>query len=266
MRGREPPGLDPIAHRAQRQNRAADPCLDQLADGGDRIDLQADLDRDVMRGRGLLDQHARAVWPARQDQGVAARGGQRDGLAETRRFPRRGQEIEILAQQGIGRDAFDRVRVVSEAEIDPAFVEPPHDVFAQTLDQLERDARIARAAFPHQPRRQQRARRRCDAERDLAAGRAGQIHQLLAGELDLAQRRVSVTQQRPARLGRVDAARMAVQQRDAELVLQLPDLEAERRLGDVNALGRTGEALGLDDLDEIAQLSDVHGEFSNLKP
>ena len=54
---------------------------------------------------------------------------------------------------------------------------------------------------------------------------------------------------------------MAVQQLDAELVLELPDLEAERRLSDVDALGRLGEALGLDDLDEVAQLANVHGDL-----
>lgn len=49
-----------------------------------------------------------------------------------------------------------------------------------------------------------------------------------------------------------------VDQRDAEILLQLPDLHAERRLRNEQLLGRPGHRPGFDHLDEVPELSEVH--------
>src|SRR5262249_29026081 len=51
----------------------------------------------------------------------------------------------------------------------------------------------------------------------------------------------------------------AVEQRDAEALLQRADLAAHRRLAQVQRLARMGEAAGLGDRVEDAQLVPVHG-------
>jgi hypothetical protein len=48
---------------------------------------------------------------------------------------------------------------------------------------------------------------------------------------------------------------MAVQELDAEIVFQLPDLQAQRRLRDVQLLGGAGDVPELDDAREILQLA-----------
>ena len=56
-----------------------------------------------------------------------------------------------------------------------------------------------------------------------------------------------------AGLGQLELMRGAVQQLDAELLLEKPHLPAERRLGDVQPLGRPREVPLPRDRDEVLQ-------------
>src|SRR5437763_1572805 len=58
-----------------------------------------------------------------------------------------------------------------------------------------------------------------------------------------------------SRLGQVDAARMALEELDAELSFEPPDLRRESRLGNPQALGGPGEAALLSDGHEIAEMA-----------
>jgi hypothetical protein len=49
-----------------------------------------------------------------------------------------------------------------------------------------------------------------------------------------------------------------MQQRDAKLLLQHPDLTRQGRLGDPRQRRGLREALGLDDLQEAAELAEIH--------
>ena len=62
-----------------------------------------------------------------------------------------------------------------------------------------------------------------------------------------------------AGLGRDDLLADAVEERLADLVLELADLVRERRLGDVHALGGAGEAEALGEGDEVAKMPQLHG-------
>ena len=52
---------------------------------------------------------------------------------------------------------------------------------------------------------------------------------------------------------------MTHQQRDAEIVLELPDLQPERRLRDPQLIGGPRHVAHLDDLHEITQLAEIDG-------
>jgi hypothetical protein len=56
-----------------------------------------------------------------------------------------------------------------------------------------------------------------------------------------------------------DAAAMAHQQVDAQLLLELLQLPAQGRLGDVQLSRRPAEAAGTRDMDEIAEFADIDG-------
>ena len=89
-------------------------------------------------------------------------------------------------------------------------------------------------------------------------GRGAQVIDRLRGDVEAAQQVLDVRDIDRARLGELDAARMAPEQEQAELFLELLDLHAERRLGDVERPGRGGEAAVLGHLAEIAELPQLH--------
>ncbi len=57
-----------------------------------------------------------------------------------------------------------------------------------------------------------------------------------------------------ARAGEPHRPGLAIDQADAELVLEMADLPAERRLGDMHLLGRTREVHRATNCEEIAKL------------
>jgi hypothetical protein len=104
-----------------------------------------------------------------------------------------------------------------------------------------------------QPRRRlvRRAGAVGEAERALLAAR---------DPADVAKERVGVLEQprrafeqRPPGLRQLDVVGRAVQQRGAELVLELPDLAAQRRLRDVQPRRGAREVAFLRDRDEVGE-------------
>ena len=69
--------------------------------------------------------------------------------------------------------------------------------------------------------------------------------------------------QQAAGLGRLDAARMAHQECNAQIFLELADLHAKRGLRDVKLLGGARHVAGLDHADEVLKLTQVH---AGLRP
>jgi hypothetical protein len=85
----------------------------------------------------------------------------------------------------------------------------------------------------------------------------------------IAQRRPAVHQQLPG-LGGFDGVGGAVEETDAQLLLQLPDLSAQRRLGDVQPFCGPGEVPVLGDGQEVPQAAqfrhaDEHTARSDLR-
>ncbi len=63
-----------------------------------------------------------------------------------------------------------------------------------------------------------------------------------------------------ARVGESNFLAGPVEQRLAEVELELADLRADAGLADVHALGGPGEVRGFDDGDEILQLANIHNQ------
>jgi len=106
----------------------------------------------------------------------------------------------------------------------------------------------------HEPGVEARRGAQPDAAGDRLAGRA----QRLQAQVDLLQRRRHVAAQDLAGLGEAHLPAAAVEQRHAQLFLQLLDLVRQGRLRHVQALGGPGEVEGLRDGVEVAQVAQFH--------
>ena len=135
------------------------------------------------------------------------------------------------------------------------FEQRPRAGFAER----QRRSRDAARKGRQRPRQQVRAdaRRRADGQRALAQAR--QLLDLESRFVQALQHRARVRQERLAGLGQRHVALHAVEQRRAELGLQLADLLADRRLGDVQLLGRAGEVQMAAHRLEVGELMDFHG-------
>src|SRR3954451_9931147 len=80
----------------------------------------------------------------------------------------------------------------------------------------------------------------------------------------MAQDMPGLLEQRPSGDGEHDAARRAVEQPHAELLLELADLLADRGLGDVEAIRRTAEVQLLRDRDEVPQVTEFHARSPSI--
>jgi hypothetical protein len=101
-------------------------------------------------------------------------------------------------------------------------------------------------------------KRREKAEPQRAACLAKLLAQLLRARFGIADDLPGLRQEKPARIGEVDAFADAIKQRHAQLRLQHGDLTAQRRLRDVQALRRARNAQILGGGDEVTKLVKFH--------
>ncbi len=82
----------------------------------------------------------------------------------------------------------------------------------------------------------------------------------LSGAVGAGQQLARLAEQRASRRRQHGAATVALEQLDAELGLERPDLLADARLGEVQPVGGAAEVKLLRDRDERAQLPELHGQ------
>ena len=104
------------------------------------------------------------------------------------------------------------------------------------------------------------ARPRCHTQRDLAGGQALQLVEVFARAAELGADRAGAAIEDVPRLGRAHAARAALQQLGAELVLEQAQALAERGLGDVETVRRAAQAAAFHHVDEPLDLTLIHVE------
>ena len=148
---------------------------------------------------------------------------------------------------------------------DKGGVEP---LVAQRLDQFagaallqgKRHQRVRFAEGADQPRHERVERGRAgEAEADparLRRARCGGSRRRACSTR--AEDRPRLGEKGCARLGQLDAARLAAEQLDLELGFERPDLLAERRLLDAEPLGGAGDMAFLGDRDEVAEVAQFH--------
>ena len=118
-------------------------------------------------------------------------------------------------------------------------------------------------AIPH---RRDRRRRRAGAGVDAQPpGRLAPLAvEILQGAGDLGDRRSQPLQQAPPLVGQRDAARRAMQQTDAEALLQLSHRVAERRGRNADPRRRGPEAQLISDGDECRQVREIAAVHSRV--
>ena len=234
---------------------------DEFLDDRHRVHLGDDLHAHV-----LLVEHPFQVAPdVVPGAGEHERHGfeplQRDARRRQPREPRRPQHVQLVAQErhALDRAAAGGVDLVLDREVAAAVQDPVVDLLRQRLADDEADLRQLRP----EPRQQQRAEdlrhRRQRHHRHLAGRVLLQRADVRADRVELQRDRLRAPDEDGAGLGRRHAAAVAVEQLDAQLVLELRDVMAQRGLRDAQVLRGPHEAAQLDDAGEIAQLSGIHG-------
>jgi hypothetical protein len=141
-------------------------------------------------------------------------------------------------------------------------VDPPGDqrlvlLVADHLGQTQLDPRVSRAQPPHQPRDHRAARRRHEDERQ--GPRARRLPRRVGQARCPVEQISRARQQRLARRRELHALRMPVEQRRADLVLELSNLQRQRWLRDEQLLGRAAQVAGFGHGDEVTQVPELHG-------
>ncbi len=108
--------------------------------------------------------------------------------------------------------------------------------------------RVRDSAHGHHPDRDVTV----DEARDLVGG--------LANRGDRRERGACVREHRGPRIGETNRPARAIEQRLAELQLELANLRAHARLADVDPFRGPGEVGGLHHRDEVLELADVHNQ------
>ena len=166
----------------------------------------------------------------------------------------------LLVQQGMhGQPLRIDETGTDEGDVEPLVAHRRQQVARAALFQHEGDvgslaAELADGACDQRMERRRGREAHGDAAGLAARGAAG----LHGGAFDRGQDRLGIGQEGTAGIGQADAARMAQQQRRADLALQRPDLLAERRLLHVQLLGRARDMAFVRDGDEVAEVSQFH--------
>ncbi len=103
-----------------------------------------------------------------------------------------------------------------------------------------------------------RRRRAGEADRERVGLPLGHARHALLHRLHVLQHAQRLGLEQPARVGERHAARMAAEQRHAQLAFECLDLQAQRWLLDAELLGRACHVAGARDGDEVAQCPYVH--------
>lgn len=128
-----------------------------------------------------------------------------------------------------------------------------------SFPQLDGDRGPARAERAEDERHQVGAEGRDDAEAQRPReGIAGGARLRLDG-IGMGEGLPRMIEHAPADIGRHDAARLALEQGDAEVVLQATHLAAQGRLTDATGLRRAAEVTVLRNGQDVAEVAEIHG-------
>ncbi len=164
-----------------------------------------------------------------------------------------------------GLDQHPSVETVGRGVREPQHgdVEPPgpqlvDQLVGGPLPQRHLQLRVCGGEVPDRVGEHGVGQRGGHADRDPAAQQPAQRGDGVAGVLHGGERGAGVRQHRQPGLGGGDRARAAFDQGCAEFAFQLPQLRAHPGLRDVQRRGGRGDGPGVDDRDQVAQVSQFH--------
>ncbi len=219
-------GLDRAA--AQQAETAAG--AQQGADKRGIVHLDAQIRRQPALGHPTVEQTARGVWPARQDQRQAREILNADEPTPAREAVGPADHEDRLLHQWHCFEAALRQRVVQAGQVHLTAHQPFMNVAAVAADHFQKYLRVQRHEALDQRRDQECPGSRGNREADRAGQPSGDATELRPRLLELAQDRLAARQQRSSGVGQGDAVAVADKQLGAQLSLQPRDLAAERRL------------------------------------
>ena len=181
-----------------------------------------------------------------------------DALAAGERMRVGDDEHHLLVVERLEPEVGRAARPVGDADVELAGVQPGADLVGGELLDPDPHRRVARQEQGHAFR----------DEADVEGVRGADAH--LAGQVaaarlehrdalvDLLQRARREGEEQLAGLGRHHLLADAVEERLADLFLELADLVRQRRLGDVDPLGRAREAQAIGQRHEVAKVPQLH--------
>ena len=172
---------------------------------------------------------------------------------------RRAGEDHRVAEERLVLDGAMARRGADDAELERAVGDALDDRLRVEDAQRDVELRMHRGELAEELREDDAARPGRGADRERAVERAGRLVRELARDLLLEREQpLGAAVEAQPRLGRLDPPARAVEELQAEPLLERAHLQADRRLGHAEPLGRLGERLALDHLAERTKLARVH--------
>lgn len=223
------------------------------------VDLDGDPALDTGGGQRAVGLVASAPVGVEVDERLTGQLGERDGLPPRERALRRAREHQRLARQGGHPQVVGDLRLTrDEREVEPARADLLDQVGVAGLAHPQLHAGV-QLVEPRQHRGQVHHVQALQAAHgQRAAPQPPHRGDRVPRGLDAAQRLARLRQQRLARLGQLDLAGGAQEQRRPQLHLQRADRRRQAGLGDAQAFGSPGEVAFLGDREEVLQLSELH--------
>ncbi|OIQ76456.1 hypothetical protein GALL_418650 [mine drainage metagenome] len=231
---------------------------------GDEFDDEVDLARarhhvglETGAAAGVEHQRIQREALAEQDQRQPGEFGRRHRIAPRQRVVGGDQQLDALALHDLPVERVGH-RQQRRGQLDLAAEHLLLEALAALLDQADLDAWPASAVIGEHRREQLAGADRRQSQAQHAAAQPAQFGELGEQVVALGQHRLRAAQHDLAGRGRLDARRIAIEQRHADLVLELTHRLADRRLGDEHGARGAREAALADDFDEHAQGTQIH--------
>ena len=204
---------------------------------------------------GRVEHLTHPVSAAHHDERFLHELGDGDARAAGERMPRRHLRPQVGMPEHHGTQLGGR-DARADGEVGVAALDRAVDVLGHRLDRIADDPLGAGMHdergdhVGHGGRRGDHREIRHGPARDRAGGgaRLGRAREEVLGD----------GEERPAGGGQRESAGGAIEEGEAEILFESPDLPAQRRLGDVDHGGRTVQGAGLADGEEVAQQAKIH--------
>lgn len=245
-----------LADQGVGENGRAYAAEEQLLENRDAVEL-ADIVQRIARALdGPVDNGAKAMRDRKVEILDAC---ERDRGRAGRRQSRCADEHHLFAPERHVRQGRRVAIIRHDGDVDAAELQPFLKKDAQALRDAEMHIRERLPARLHDGLAETRRQGRRHAEGDVADGMTGGLRDRLADLVDVAQQGLAHLEQGQAGFRRLDPAGRAEKELGAQFLFEDLDLPAQGGLGDVEGLRRPAEIPELGDIDEITNLSDVHG-------